>query len=194
MKVTIAPLACKTCRSFKSFPNYSCKTCLYSFSSNYKQAREWDPKYIRRKQRKRLLDSSVPELRELYSRIKELYFDGNYVPHPDLVTFQWKRGTRGGGTCWKRIKKIKIGGLYRRVFLGQTIPDYLLAETPEIDLVKLMIHEAIHLRLAHHKKSFRMKEKEIKDKVKPEHMKELYDGLINSNKEDEAQLKPNVSM
>ena len=40
-----------------------------------------------------------------------------------------------------------------------------------------MIHEMIHLRLAHHKKSFKIKEAEITARVDQEDLLELFKGL-----------------
>jgi hypothetical protein len=186
MKALVPPLICGTCRSRQHYPKYSCKTCLYSFTSNFKKAREFDHAYLRRKERRERLDESVPQLRTLYSRIKEKYFGGNYVPHPGLVSFEWKRGDlSGGGWCLKRKKLIKIGKWYRLVFAGKFLDR-------RKSLVDLMIHEMIHLRLPHHRKSFKQKEKEIAELVRNEHMTELYDGLIRYDSMVAAQSNQGV--
>jgi hypothetical protein len=144
----------------------------------------------------------VTELRTIYSRIKEKYFGGNYVPHPDLVSFSWKKGRlTHGGTCYKQIKRIKIGKIYSYAFELKTrdperginwCTDNFNEESRK-GLIMLMIHEMIHLRLPHHRKSFKQKEKEICGLVRDEHMLDLYDGLIRSNHVGEAPSKQGVT-
>jgi len=175
---------CRNCEKLPHFPKYSCKTCCCRYTSNYKLAKEKDPRYLRKKEKKDRLDKSDQRLRMLYHRIKEKYFDGDYLPDPNHVSFQWKRGHRGGGVCWKGLKLIKIGKLYGYSFIRKTESTNQMAVTDNFndrcrdDLVKLMIHEAVHLRLSHHRKSFKQKVAETVAKVKSEDMPELYAGLM----------------
>jgi len=170
---------CAKCKRVKTFPRYSCRTCCYAFTSNFKLDVSFNSKYQQRKIR----EASDERLVTLYQRIKERYFDGAYVPESRLVTFAWKRSHKLNGSCLKSMKLIKIGGLYKFAFIRRTD----LSPTANISafnkarrrgLVELMIHEMLHLRLAHHKKSFKRKEVQIKAKVKDEHIEELFQGLI----------------
>jgi predicted metal-dependent hydrolase len=125
-------------------------------------------------EKKERLEESDTRLRALYHRIKEKYFDGNYLPDPNHVAFHWKRGASRGGWCRKSQKLIKIGGKYRAVFEGSAP-----IESTRY-LVHLIIHEAVHLRMAHHRKSFKQKVAETEAKVKPEDLPVLFAGLIKT--------------
>ena len=106
----------------------------------------------------------------MYQRIKEKYFDGNYIPEAQFILFTWKKGKRNASWCSKDRKEIRIGGAYKEAFN--------LISSNKIGLVKILIHEAIHLRLPHHRKHFKEKENEIVSKVKVEHIDELFKGLL----------------
>ena len=67
---------------------------------------------------------------------------------------------------------IKLGRHYQDAFIKGKVDDYTLK-----DLVFLMMHEMVHLRLAHHRKSFYAKLKEATDKFKIEELDELFEGL-----------------
>ena len=163
---------CKKCIRFSGWGKYSCKTCRVMYTSNFKLKPEFDWKYQKKVQRKERIQSSDERLRTLYSRIKELYFGGNYIPDASQVSFMWKRGMNGGGTCWKKLRLIKIGGAYGPCFTSLPSPYW-----SRKSLVALMIHEATHLRLAHHRKSFKMKVAEVEAKVQESDMEKLFEGL-----------------
>ena len=161
---------CMKCSRKKNFPKYSCRICCHAFTSNFVLDKALSYKYQVKVAKKVKLQGSDEKLRTLYSRIKEKYFNGNYVPDPNIVTFTWKRGEfSGGGVCWKSRKEIRIGGRYRRVFTYDAME--------EKGLVMLMVHEMVHLRLAHHRKNFKQRTAEIQSLVRDEHMSELYAGL-----------------
>ncbi len=160
---------CRNCSRRTNFPKYSCKTCMYSLTSNFQLDKAFDSRYQRRVAKRQQIQSSDERLRKLYRVIKEKYFNGNYVPEPQYVTFSWKRGTRFNSWCMKTTKEIRMGGGYKVAF----------TETPEGEqrkrgLVFTMIHEMLHLRLAHHRKHFKEREKEVLALVKDEHIPEIY--------------------
>jgi len=164
---------CRGCTHRKNFPKYTCKKCSHRYSSSFKLAKEFDSKHIKREAKKVRISSSDERLLTLYSRIKDKYFEVSYLPDTKFVSVQWKRGsTSRGGWCRKKERLIKVGGLYKTAFESSEVEDTRL-----IYLVHLIMHEAIHLRLAHHKKSFKMKEKEIKEKFQHEDLVELFAGL-----------------
>lgn len=155
-----------------------CSNCKHSYTSNWKLDPEKNPKYLKRLTQKARFQESDTKLRTLYTRIKKLYFSNTYIPNAEKVFFTWKRGQSGGGWCNKKTKEIRIGGVYKYAFIKQTQETQSWNDSKRKDLVNLMIHEAIHLRLAHHKKSFRLREKEFKGKVKDTDIINLYEGLI----------------
>jgi len=125
-------------------------------------------------------------LKILYSRIKEKYFNNNYVPSSDTVVFSWKRGQGAfGGWCRKgRKAEIRIGSIYKYAFERKTQSTSSMAVTDNFnevrrrDLVDLMIHEMTHLRMQHHRKSFKNRVEEIKARVLDSDIPQLYEGLI----------------
>jgi len=172
---------CTQCGHRRRYPKYSCKDCAYAFTSNFKLDREFNPKCIK----KARIKESDFRLRELYDRIKAKYFGDNYLPKGKEVLFTYKCGKASqGGWCNKTHKEIRIGGIYRYAFIRKTrsaenmwcSEDF--NDVKRRDLVDLFIHEALHLRMAHHRKSFRLREKEFKSKVRDEDIKELYMDLI----------------
>lgn len=186
MNDSVLPSICVKCSHRKNFPKYSCKTCLYSFTSNFQLDRAFNPKYIKKYIKKAHFKESDPKLRELYNRIKAKYFDNNYIPKGREVLFTYKRGKMSrGGWCRKDSGEIRIGGIYRYAFIYKTESTNDMPVTLNFNdvkrrgLIDLLIHEAIHLRLAHHRKSFRLREKEFKSKVRDDDVKELYMDLID---------------
>ena len=175
MKLTIRPYECEKCLRRNHFPKYACKTCARSFSSNFLLDNQFNWKYQRRKEKQEKLQTSDERLRTLYSRIREKYFDANYLRNPDEVIFTWKRGKWStGGWCRKSTKEIRIGGHYKFCFIKGTDSE----QNSKKYLVMLLIHEAMHLRIDNHRKYFKEKVREIQDKVKDSDMDILYEGLI----------------
>lgn len=172
---------CNKCQRKHRFPNYSCKTCRDAYNSNFKKDKKFDHKYQQRLARRK----SDEKLRTLYTRIKEAYFGSNFIPDASKVTFEWQR--RRGGICWKQSRKIRINRDYKTAFCS--IPNdgierngtLALIQHKQEGLTRLMIHEAIHLRLNHHRKSFRVKEQEMYDKFNPSDVKFLFDGLTKQS-------------
>jgi len=178
----VIKIQCGKCVHKRHWGKYSCRTCRVMYSSNFKLAKEYTRKY----QKKLQIKQSDERLKTLYSRVKEMYFNGNYLPHPNLVTFNWKRGKHSrGGWCRKSTREIRIGQIYKYAFVQKTISTNTMAVSDNFNegkrksLVDLMIHEAIHLRMAHHKRNFKKKTVEILVKVENEHIAPLYDGLLN---------------
>jgi len=162
---------CSKCVRGKNFPKYSCKTCCHAFTSNFVLDKKQGYKYQVRVAKKQKLQGSDERLRTLYSRIKEKYFNGNYVPDSSIVVFTWKRGQWStGGVCWKSRKEIRIGGRYKVAFEEQ-------GGSWRKSLLMLMIHEMVHLRLAHHRKTFKQRTAEIESLVKDEHVSEMFSGI-----------------
>lgn len=159
---------CGRCEHRKHFPKYSCKTCSVRYSSNFRLAKEFDSKYILKQKKKERLEASDSGLKTLYARIKEQYFDKGYLPDVKYVSIQWKERKTHGGTCWKGQKTIKIGKAYAEAFKEGA--DFQLRK----NLVLLMVHESVHLRLAHHRKSFYAKVREVEGRVKEEDILELF--------------------
>jgi hypothetical protein len=117
----------------------------------------------------------------LYARIKDKYFDGNYVPDPRIVIFRWKKGSfSGGGWCHKGRKEIRIGKTYQKSFVDASW---------QKSLVCLMIHEMTHLRLAHHRKTFKNRVEQIVAKVQDVHLADLFTGLTKTNGGDIGEPK-----
>jgi len=183
----LAPERCTRCSRYKNFPKYSCKECLHSHTSNFSLDKSYDYNYLNKVRKREKRNSSDPRVVALYTNIKEKYFNGNYVPEAQFVTFQWKRGlSSGGGWCQKTTKTIRLGKRYQKAF--DTSGDGISYRRR---FVELMIHEMLHLRLPHHRKHFKTREAELLALVKDEHMDELY-GEAN-NKEGVVQTDRRMS-
>ena len=186
IKVYLEYYSCYKCKHYPKdkIPKRCCKTCNSAYTSNYKLAKEYNPKY----QKRIHLKQSDNRLRTLYNRIKIKYFEDNYIPDGKKIAFYWKRGQGAfGGWCNKRTKEIRIGSIYKYAFEKKTLSTNNMAVTDNFnevkrkDLVELIIHEAVHLRMAHHKKRFKRKVSEIISKIKDEDIISLYGGLLNEN-------------
>ena len=157
---------------------------VWAYTSNYKKAKEYDVMHHIRKEKREELKNSDMKLRTLYERIKDKYFESNYLPKGEKVIFVWRRADTAGGRCSKTQKRIRMGGAYKEAFTSrldhQLKNGYFSTQLAlRHSLVRLMIHEAIHLRLAHHRKSFKLKEAEIEDKVQQNDIPSLFEELIH---------------
>lgn len=174
--------SCHRCRYYKEdlIPKRKCKTCSTAYTSEFKKKSE----FTRRGKMKERREASDKNLATLYQRIKEKYFDGRYLPESRLVLFTWKnRRGRFGAWCHKGRKEIRVGSEYRDCFVHKTDGQHFNWQK---GLVMLMIHEALHLRLPHHRKSFRIAEVEYKGKVQEQDIAGLYEGLMRNGTNESA--------
>jgi len=163
--------SCRDCDHFKHYPKYSCKSCACRYTSNYRIRKELTYRYQRRMEKKARMQACDSRLRELYDRINQKCFEKGYLPNAQYVSLQWKPKKGHGGTCWKSLKKIAIGKSYVDAFKSDA--DNVVRR----NLVELLIHEMVHLRLAHHRKTFYTKVKEAVEKVEEKDIPEFFKGL-----------------
>jgi hypothetical protein len=181
---------CGTCRSRGRFPKYKCKGCKFAYSSNYVKDKRFDVGYVAKQTRREQKWKSDKRLKHIYAKIKEMYFNGNYIPRAEEVIFSWKIGKYSkGGWCRKQTKEIKIGGIYKNAFTTEDWSEIqdekaknlfswiCRGKTIKKRLVELMVHEAVHLRLPHHRKSFRNRVEEIKSRITEEDVKKIFEGI-----------------
>jgi hypothetical protein len=174
---------CAKCKYYKEdgIPKRKCLVCSRAYTNEYKTASEYKPRAAIKARR----EASDSGLSMLYQRVKEQYFRGKYLPEAKHILFTWKnRKGFFGGWASKSRKEIRIGYIYKYAFVRKTVSTNQMAVTEtfndqkRVDLVLLMIHEALHLRLPHHRKSFRAKEAYHKSLFSISHIDELYEGLI----------------
>lgn len=171
---------CSGCKRKNRFPKYSCKDCKYAYSSNFKSVSS-SPRHQKIAENKARRAMSDENLKHIYSMVKEMYFGGNYIPDPNSVLFTWKKGRHSrGGWCRKSTKEIKIGGLYKYAFGGQQDEQaqFLIRHFKDGNirkrLIELMVHEAVHLRLAHHRKNFKNRVAEIQASITDNDVARIY--------------------
>lgn len=95
--------------------------------------------------------NSPPELREIYEWLRNNVFPYRYVLPANRIAFRWYRKSSSTSRCNKKKKMIWISEYHR------TNGKKVLYET--------MLHEMLHLRMPHHRKSFKNKERELKVKL-----------------------------
>ena len=83
-------IQCGDCEKRKNFPKYSCRTCKFRYTSNYKKAKEFTYRYQKKQIKKQRMERSDSNLKELYTRIRDRYFDAGYLPDVKYVSLQWK--------------------------------------------------------------------------------------------------------
>jgi len=196
LRLRLEQWTCNQCRYFKEdwIPKRKCKKCSLAYTSEFKKRSE----FTKRGKMKLRREASDERLATLYQRIKEKYFDGEYIPESKLVLFTWKKGKgSSGGWCRKSQKEIRIGGGYKQLFTKQPNDDggngvqFAISQkvrgwagsvnTHYVNrrrFVELMIHEALHLRLNHHKKSFKRNVAEYEAKVQDADILALFEGLV----------------
>jgi len=165
---------CGDCIRVKNWGKRNCKKCSYYYTKEHKSIREQYSKE-KRKERRLARKNSPPELVEAYTFLRDKIFPPGYLLPAEKITFKWGRKGSGGGTCWKHSKVIRIGDCYR-------------GYNNLLSLYALMIHEALHLRMPHHRKSFKRKEKELQAKLR-EMLEKDNNSYVGELDEDNKGLK-----
>lgn len=143
MGITKIPnYSCSSCIRLKNWGKRNCKKCNAFYTS------EWKTNRLSYKQEKRIEKKQSPkELIAVYDWLRENVFPAGYVLGSDRVIFSYKKNGSSGAWCKGKgfdYKEIRIARHYQGKELYQT-----------------MLHEMLHMRLPHHRKSFKDKEKEL---------------------------------
>jgi hypothetical protein len=139
-KIIMPSYICQDCSRFRNWGKFNCKKCSHFYTSERKT------KYLSAKQIKRIKKKNSPSiLIEVYEWLRSNVFPSGYIPSSKCIIFEFGKTFNGYHShCNKDSKIIRIGQVHK----GEA-------------LYKIMIHEALHLRLPHHKKSFKEKENEL---------------------------------
>ncbi len=131
---------CHSCKRRNNWGKYNCRKCCEFYSS------EFQTTHLTHKQEKRLLRKESPlELVKMYTWLRDNVFPKGYVLPANQITFSYKRN--GSNGAWCKGKGFKPWAKEIR-----------MAHNEGYDT---MLHEMLHLRLPHHRKSFHQKEQEL---------------------------------
>lgn len=159
------PWACDNCIRRTHWGKFNCKKCSAFYTSEFKSPRKY--------RFHRTVFDQPPELKNTYDWLRDNVFPKRYVIPSKYINFTWKRQGTGGAWCNKTNKEIRFApmptvkkiynvgndGHWNSWSWKQKSPEELASQKKW--LYETMLHEMIHLRLPHHKKSFRTKEKEL---------------------------------
>ena len=138
---------CRKCKHFKNWGKYSCKKCAWYYTSEFKSVIP-----TKRQLRRQMRKESPQELVKIYDWLRENVFPRNYILPSSCIVFRWSKRKGWFSYCDKKERLIQIGLVYKE-------GGYELCNRYE--LYKTMLHEMLHLRMPHHRKSFRKKEQEL---------------------------------
>jgi len=151
---------CRNCSREPNWGKRNCKKCANYYTSEFKDASKIRAIKDRREKREARVNSPK-ELIDAYNYVRDALNLQGYLPVAESITFRWKskRATTGLGTCWKDKKLIAVTWKYR------DFADRMETYNRQ-NLLETMLHEALHLRMPHHKKSFKRKEQELITKLR----------------------------
>jgi hypothetical protein len=166
MAITKIPAyTCPNCKRFKNWGKWNCKTCYRFYTDEFKTAR------LTYKQIRRIKKSESPtELVKMYDWLRENVFPEGYVNPSNKIVLRYTKNGSRTSRCYKNDKEIAITQIptSKRMYDFKTKESYNKPLTPEELKTQekyqweTMLHEMLHLRLPHHKKSFRNKEAELR--------------------------------
>ena len=156
---------CGDCIRSKNWGKRNCKKCSYYYTKEHNNGGEQIRREYRRKKRE-ARKNSPPELVDMYNFIRTQIFPEGYLPDPKRMTFRWGKKGSVVSRCWTWRKEIAIAPTYKGYDNG-------------LNLGLIMIHEALHLRLPHHRKSFKIREKLYKNKLREILEKEPMESVQN---------------
>lgn len=139
MKNDIDSNYCRNCVRRSHYGKFNCKKCNYFYTSEYKSV-SLSSRAVKMRARK----ESPKELVEAYDWLRNIVFPKGYVLPSKKITFRYFNQVNVLGTCWKSARTIAI---------STSVSGQALYET--------MIHEMIHLRMPHHRRKFKDKEREL---------------------------------
>lgn len=135
---------CIRCVKLKTWGKYSCKKCHHYYTSAFRDKNKIQEKQ-RAREKRALRANSAPELAEAYRWLRTNVFPKGYIVPERCVLLRWQRKNSYISYCYKAGKEISIA----------PAPIY---KEDKMSLYKIMLHEMLHLRMPHHRKSFKNKE------------------------------------